>query len=441
MKIGVISLGCAKNQVDTEEMLALLLQNGYVLTPTPSEADILILNTCGFIASAKEESIDAILEMAEYKKTGVCKLLCVTGCLAQRYEKELLTDIPEIDVLIGVSQYEQLPNLILNALEGERVHDTTRNHTFNNCGRYLTTPPYSAYVRIADGCNNRCAYCAIPLIRGHFRSKSESAILEELKTLSEQGVKEAIFIAQDTTAYGKDLNNNENLIALLEKASSIPQLIWLRMLYCYPDEIDLDFLNKAAAIPKLCRYLDLPLQHASPSLLKHMNRRGDIQKTKELLIQARKLGFALRSTFIVGFPGETEEDFNLLLDFCREIEFDRIGAFAFSPEEDTPAFSMPDQIPDEIKQQRLDSLMRLQAKISLKRGQTRVGEITTALVTGKKGKIWQGRSPWETPDSDGLLLIRANIPLKEGEFITVRITHAHEYDLEAEYLSAAKENA
>lgn len=430
MNVGVVSLGCVKNRVDTEQMLAILSEHGYFLTDKAEDADILIVNTCGFIDPAKEESIDTIFEMAQHKQGGRCKLLCVTGCLSQRYGDKLAEEIPEADVIVGISQYDLLPGLIEDALKGKRILDTRRRQQ-NPCGnRVLTTKPYTAYVRIGEGCDNRCAYCAIPLIRGKHVSQQEETVLAEMTRLAENGAREQILIAQDTTRYGQDLEHT-SLQTLIHKAAAIPNLDCLRVLYLYPDETDIALIDEMASHPNVCRYLDLPLQHASPSLLKKMNRRGDINQIRDMLMYARKKGFALRTTFIVGFPGETEEDFELLMQFTRDMSFDRMGAFAFSPEEDTAAFSMKDQVPEDIKQRRLNELMALQQEISLQRNQQRVGTMEKVLITGRSGGKYTGRSAWEAPDADGEIVILSDEPLREGQFVTVRITDADTYDLRA----------
>ena len=433
MKVGVVSLGCVKNQVDTEEMLSFLKESGFDFVPEASQAEVLIVNTCGFITSAKEESINAILEMAEHKKTGRCRVLCITGCLAQRYERALLEDIPEIDVLTGVSQYPALPAMIRGALEGRRASDTTRTYDFNACGRVLTTPSYSAYVRIAEGCDNRCAYCAIPSIRGAFRSRPMEDILAEMRTLAQKGAREQILIAQDSSRYGRDLKG-ASLAQLLDAASRIPGIDWLRVLYCYPDEIDEALIDLMADRPNICKYLDLPLQHASPRILKAMNRRGDIEKTRRLLSYARNLGFALRTTVIVGFPGETQEDIDLLTAYMEALRFDRLGAFSFSPEEGTAAEKMPDQVPEGIKAERLERVMRLQAQISLEQNRLRIGSTETLLVTGRAGGRYLARSQWEAPDSDGIIYLTSAQALKPGDMVQARITAASTYDLEARLL-------
>jgi len=437
MKLGVVSLGCVKNRVDTEEMLSFLQEDGFQFVQDASQAQVLVVNTCGFIASAKEESIDAILEMAQYKQQGQCQVLCVTGCLAQRYGQELLDQIPEIDVLTGVSQYPQLAGYIRQALAGERAGSTQRGADFAGCGRVLTTAPYTAYVRVSEGCDNRCAYCAIPLIRGGFRSRPMADVLKEMRGLAAEGVKEQILIAQDTTRYGSDLRD-ASLPALLREAERIPGIRWLRVLYCYPEQTDRAMIDAMASNSKLCRYLDLPLQHAAPRVLKRMNRRGDIRQMEQVLAYARDRGFALRTTMIVGFPGETEEDFQQLMAFCARVRFDRLGAFAFSPEEDTAAWYMPDQVPEAIKQQRLEALMAMQQQISLERNQERVGSQVEMLVTSVRGKQATGRSAWEAPDSDGLIRISHSGRLREGQFIQARITGAATYDLSAQALEEDK---
>lgn len=429
LKVGMISLGCVKNRVDSEQMLGMLKAAGCQITSAPEEAEILIVNTCGFIAPAKEESIDAIFEMAQYKKTGKCQVLCVTGCLAQRYEKDLLSEIPEIDCLLGVSQYADLAAYLENALAGQHPVATKRKKEFLECGRVLTTPGYSAYIKTGDGCDNRCAYCAIPLIRGPYRSRSRQAILNEMRLLAGQGVKEHILIAQDTTRYGID--TGDSLECLMAEAAGIEGVEWLRALYMYPDEVNQSLLDAMAARDNICKYLDLPLQHAAPGLLRRMNRRGTVAHTKEMLRAARERGFCLRTTFIVGFPGETEADFEELMAFTEEMAFDRMGAFTFSPEEDTPAASMPDQIPEEIKQERLDRMMALQAKISLERNRLRVGREEKVLVTGRQGRRYTARSPWEAPDADGEILLESALPLTEGQFVRAQITSAGTYDLAA----------
>ena len=331
-------------------MLGILEKAGYRVTANEREADILIVNTCGFIDPAKQESIDTLLELAQYKTTGRLKLLVATGCLVQRYEKALLEDMPEIDLLLGVSQYPLLPQAIEQALSGKRASYCAQDMGVLSGERVLTTAPYTAYVRIADGCDNRCAYCAIPLIRGGFRSRDIGGVLDEIRRLADSGVREHVLVAQDTSRFGIDRAGRSLLPELMQRAADIPGVEWLRVLYCYPDEVGDDLLAAMASRPNICRYLDLPLQHADPDLLKRMNRRGDIEETRAFLKKAREMGFTLRTTFITGFPGETDRQFERLMDFVRDIRFDRLGAFTYSMEEDTPAAAMPDQVPEEIKE-------------------------------------------------------------------------------------------
>lgn len=435
LKVGMISLGCTKNRVDSETALGVLKEHGYEFTPDAAQADVLIVNTCGFIGPAKEESIDTILEMAQYKQTGRCKALVVTGCLAQRYEGSLMSEMPEIDLLMGVNQYDRLPEAIEQALSGKRQSLCQENLGFFEHDRVLTTPGYSAYTRIGDGCSNRCTYCAIPLIRGKYRSRRMGDILGEIDQLAKAGVREHILVAQDTTRYGTDWQTHSALPELMEKAAAIPGVDWLRVLYCYPDETDAHLLEVMAAHDNICKYLDLPIQHINDDLLRRMNRRGTSQDIRRSLKMARDMGFTLRTSIIVGFPGETEEQFNELMDFMRETEFDRLGAFAYSAEEDTPAAVMPDQIPEEVKQDRLDRLMTLQAGISLKRNRLRVGTTEKVLVTDRNEEgLMLGRSQREAPETDGEILFTAKRAPEIGSFVSVRLTKADTYDLWGEML-------
>lgn len=428
--VGVISLGCSKNRVDTELMLGILRNHGYRITADEREAEILIVNTCGFIDPAKQESIDTLLSMAEYKTHGKCKLLVATGCLVQRYEQSLIDEMPEIDLFMGVSQYPMLPQAIEKALGGERPSYCQNDFSVLAGDRVLTTAPYTAYIRIADGCDNCCTYCAIPLIRGGFRSRSMDSVLAEIKELAEQGVKEHVLVAQDTSRFGMDTHGRSLLPELMTRAADIPGVQWLRVLYCYPDEIDQELLDAMASRPNICKYLDLPLQHADPDLLTAMNRRGDIQKTRDLLKKAREMNFTLRTTFITGFPGETDEQFSRLMDFVTDIEFDRLGAFTYSPEEDTPAADMPDQIDEDIKEARLDTLMRAQQAISLKRNQLRVGGMERVLVESVNADGTAiGRGEQDAPETDGIIQITGADEQDIGEFINVQITNAETYDL------------
>ena len=434
LKVGMISLGCNKNRVDSETALGVLQARGYEFTGDPAEADVLMVNTCGFIGPAKEESIDAILEMAEYKKTGRCKLLVVTGCLAQRYEKALMDEMPEIDILMGVNQYQQIADAIDKALKGEQHQSyCVDSSTFFEHDRVLTTPSYTAYIRTGEGCSNRCTFCAIPLIRGNYRSRPQAEILTEVERLAQQGVREHILVAQDTTRYGTDWQEHTALPELMEKAAAIEGVDWLRVLYCYPDETSERLLDVIASNDKICKYLDIPVQHINDLILKRMHRRGDSRDIRRALKGARERGLTLRTSIIVGFPGETEEQFQELMDFVAETEFDRMGAFAFSPEEGTPAALMPNQIPDEIKEERLDRLMTLQAGISLKRNQMRVGTVEKVLVTDRNNDGYiLGRSQREAPETDGEIVFTAPKLPQIGSFVNVKITKADTYDLMGE---------
>ncbi len=433
LTVGVVSLGCSKNTVDTELMLGILKNAGYALTANEQEADILIVNTCGFIDPAKQESIDTLLSLAEYKETGNCKLLVATGCLVQRYEEALREELPEVDLFLGVSQYEQLPKALEEALAGKRPSYCAPSNDILQGERVLTTAPWTAYIRIADGCDNRCTYCAIPLIRGGFRSRDIEDVLEEIRTLAAQGVREHVLVAQDTSRFGIDRVGHSQLPELLTRAADIPGVEWLRVLYTYPDEVDQQLLDAMADKPNICKYLDLPLQHANPEMLKRMNRRGDIESTRALLKKAREMGFVLRTTFITGFPGETDEQFDDLMDFVTDIGFDRLGAFTYSPEEDTPAAVMPDQVEEEIKEARLDRLMRAQQEISLKRNQLRVDTVEKVLIESVEYEdgeaVGIGRSCQEAPDTDGEIRVFGADDNDIGTFINVRITDADIYDL------------
>ena len=429
--VWAVSLGCNKNRVDTETALGLLKEKGFLLTGSPADADILMVNTCGFIDPAKEESIDTILEMAEYKKTGRCKVLVVTGCLSQRYSGDLMKELPEIDLLMGVNQYAELPAAIEKALGKERPCLCSDDHSYFEHERVLTTPSYSAYIRIGEGCSNRCTFCAIPMIRGPYRSRNEDAILREIRSLAAAGVREHILVAQDTTRYGTEDHPHTTLPDLMRKAAAIEGVDWLRVLYCYPDETNQALLDVLADINNVCPYLDIPIQHINADLLRRMHRRGTREDILRCVRGARERELTLRTSLIVGFPGETEDQFRELLDFVEETEFDRLGAFAYSPEEGTPAAKMPDQIPDEIKQDRLDRLMLLQQKISLKRNEARIGTVEQVLVTDTDdhGNIL-GRSSREAPEADGEIYVSCGDARPQpGQFIPVRICSAEEYDL------------
>ena len=436
-RVGAVSLGCNKNRVDTETALGLLRDRGFQLVQDPAQADILLVNTCGFIDPAKEESVNTILEMAEYKTTGKCRLLVVTGCLAQRYEDDLMREIPEIDLLLGVNQYATLPDRILQALGGERIHACQDDYSSFEHERQLTTPFYSAYIRIGEGCSNRCTFCAIPMIRGPYRSRGRDSILQEVKSLAARGVREHILVAQDTTRWGTDGGGRSRLPSLMREIADIPGVDWLRVLYCYPDETSEELLDLMASADNICPYLDIPVQHIHPDILRRMHRLGTSEDILRCVRQARERNLTLRTTLIVGFPGETEDQFRQLLDFVQEAEFDRLGAFAYSPEEGTPAARLPDQIPEEVKQERLDRLMNLQSAISLRKNQARVGKTEQILVTdvNPDERLALGRSRHEAPETDGEIVFRypKDAP-KIGSFVPVRLTQAQTYDLMGEMI-------
>ena len=432
--VGMVSLGCSKNRVDSEQMLGLLSNWGYTLVTDPAKADILIVNTCGFIDPAKQESIDTLLEMAEYKKTGRCRLLVATGCLVQRYADALYEQMPEIDALIGVNEYPRLKDTLSQAKLGRRPVACSRAQDVFEAPRVLTTPAFSAFIRTGDGCDNCCTYCAIPLIRGPYRSRSYAGILAEASVLVARGAREITYIAQDTTRFGDDLPEGKGLADLIRDTCAIEDVRWVRALYCYPSRVDDKLLDVLAGEPKACRYLDLPLQHIDADLLKAMNRQGTPDEIRSLLRRARERGITLRTTMIVGFPGETDDAFSRLLDFVEEARFDRLGAFAYSVEEDTAAASMPNQVPEEKKRERLDRLMRLQQRISLENNQKRVGTVVEALIDRVEDGVYVARSEHEAPEGDGVLLLSSGRPLSPGDFVTARITGAKAYDLTGEAL-------
>ncbi len=442
-KVGLISLGCAKNRVDSENMLGMLRQRGYEIVGDPAEADVLFVNTCGFIESAKEESIEAIFEMAQQKKGHPGKKLFVTGCLAQRYPDALMSEIPEIDGLLGVAEYARLFDMIEAAEKGARPCYTASGARFLRSPRVLTTPGYSAYVKISDGCDNRCTYCAIPLIRGSYASRPFEDIVDECRRLAEGGVTEITLIAQDTSRYGCDLGDGHyQLPELLEAVSAIEGVHWVRVLYCYPDSTDDRLLDAIQRLEKVAPYLDLPLQHIDDDLLKRMNRRGSAEWIKSRVAECHRRGIVLRTTMIVGFPGETDAQFETLLDFVKEARFDRLGAFTYSAEEGTAAAAMPDQVDEDVKRARLDQLMMLQQGISMEINAARVGSECEVLVDGFDEEVgrFYGRSLLEAPESDGCIWLNVNPGLNTdrnltpGQYVNVRITAADAYDLEGEII-------
>lgn len=441
MKIGVVSLGCPKNLVDSETMLGLIHEENYEITNDPSEAEIIIVNTCGFIESAKEESINTILQMAEYKKSGSCKYIIVTGCLSQRYAEELFHELPEADAIAGVEVYDEIGSIIKRVMNGERFIMLERSkpdviytskETF--LPRILTTPSYTAYLKIAEGCDNCCSYCAIPKIRGPYRSKPMEQVLKEAKALADNGVKELIVVAQDTTRYGEDLPGGKLLLAdLLKELNKIESLKWIRVMYCYPNNFTDELIETFASLDKVCKYVDLPLQHASNRLLASMNRYDTREEVETLLAKLRKRipGIVIRTTFIVGFPGETNADFEELKEFVEQQRFENAGVFAYSQEEGTVAGAMPNQIPDEIKQERYHELMALQAQISEEIHKDTEGQTLEVLVEGIEedgSGLHYGRSYREAPDIDGLVFIENPGDIKPGCFVKVNILQGFTYE-------------
>ena len=427
--VGLVSLGCSKNRVDSEQMLCFLKEKGYRAVRDPARAEVIIVNTCGFIEAAKEEAISTLFEMAEYKKGGHCRLLVATGCLAQRYPEAIRQEMPEVDVILGVNAYEKLDQAIREAFAGERPVYTQDDGRFFSCGRVLTTPPYTAYVRIGEGCDNFCSFCAIPLIRGMYRSREEEEILREIQDLADRGVREFTLIAQDTTRYGTDRGGVSRLPELLERAAEIPGVAWLRVLYCYPERVDARLVDVMDRHKNICRYLDLPLQHISPRILSAMNRDDTAQHIRQVVAMLRERNVTIRTTLMVGFPGETEEDFGALLSFAEEAEFDRMGAFPYSREEGTAAAEMENQVPEAVKQERYDRLMTLQQGISLRRNRARIGTTCRVLVERRRGGRYTGRSAMEAPETDGLIHFGSPQPLEIGTFVNVRILGARAYDL------------
>lgn len=431
MKIGMVSLGCAKNRVDAELMLGVLVQEGFELESDPAKADAIIVNTCGFIEAAKQESIDTILEMADYKNDN-CKALIVTGCLSKRYKDDLPEGLPEVDAFLGIGEGEKIAQVVRECVAGKRIVDADAGFKYiEDVSRVLTTPGYTAYVKIADGCNNRCAFCAIPYIRGNYISRSMENIEREVRELAANGVKEIVLIAQDTTYYGKDLYHKPMLAELLERVAAVEGIHWVRALYCYPELIDDELLRVMKENPKVCPYLDIPLQHINDKVLKEMNRRGDSKLIRGLYKKIRDLGgFALRTTMIAGFPGETEEEFNELQDFVKECPFDRLGVFAYSEEEGTPAGVREDQVPMRTRKSREGKIMRAQKKISKAFNKSRIGSICEVLVEGQEDNgLYYGRSQWEAPETDGKVYIKLADGLEIGSFVNVQIVDAEDYDV------------
>ena len=434
-KILFISLGCDKNLVDSEVMLGILADRGFEMTDTEDDADIIIINTCCFINDAKEESINTILEMAEYKKTGPCKALIVTGCLAQRYKQEIVDEIPEVDAVIGTSKYDEIFDAVDQALKGSHFLDVDDLDRLPSVPgkRILTTGGHYAHLKIAEGCDKHCTYCIIPKIRGNYRSVPMEQLLAEAASLAEQGVKELILVAQETTLYGVDLYGKKSLHILRKEVAKIKGIRWIRILYCYPEEIYPELIETIKNEKKVCHYLDMPIQHASDAILKRMGRRTTKAQLKETVSLLRKEipDIVLRTTLIAGFPGETQEQHEELMEFVDEMEFERLGVFAYSPEENTPAASMPDQIPEEIKEERRDAILELQQEIAFDKAADMVGRTLYAMIEGKVADepAYVARTYADSPDIDGYVFVNTGEMLMSGDFVKVKITGSAEYDL------------
>lgn len=436
-KIGFISLGCAKNLTDTESMLAILNSNGMEIVSDPSIADVLVVNTCAFIDSAKAESIDAILEMAEYKKKK-CRLLIVTGCMAQRYKDEILKEIPEVDIILGTNDYDKIFHVVMRFFLANEKLSTVSDadaHITKSLPRILSTPSYSAYLKISDGCDNFCTYCIIPKLRGRYRGRPIDEIISEATELARSGVKELILVAQDVAYYGKG-NMADDICTLLKKLSKIDGIEWIRLQYCYPENISDNLIDEIASNDKIVKYIDMPLQHISDNVLKRMGRRSRKAEVEELLKKLRlKIpNLAVRTSIIVGFPGETEQDFEELKDFLKKARLDRVGVFTYSREEDTPAYDMPDQIDEQIKKERMDILMQQQMDISAQLNAEKVGRTVQAIVEGydEDNFCYVGRSFADTPDVDGMAYIYSQDELSAGDIVNIKIIDAHEYDITGE---------
>ena len=434
--VAVISLGCPKNLVDSENMLGLIKEGNFIITDNYRKAEVIIINTCGFIESAKEESINTILEMTEHKITGECKVLIVVGCLVQKYQKELKQEIPEIDALLGTNNYHEIIEAINKTLNKEKVIKVNAKHTqqYFELPRHLVTSKHYAYLRIAEGCDNRCSYCTIPEIRGPFRSRPMENIINEAKYLVSLGVKEIILVAQDTTQYGKDIYQELRLASLLQELCKISEVRWIRLLYCYPNYFSDNLIEVIKDEPKICKYIDLPLQHVDNSILKRMGRNITQEEIKSLIKKLRDNipEIIIRSTFIVGFPGESQENFHNLLEFLQEVKLDRVGAFSYSQEDNTPAGKMANQITNNSKIKRLNKLMELQYQILLEKHRQYIGKEITVQVDGiaeDNNDLWVCRSTGEAPEIDPVILVFTQDRLIPGQLLTVKITHLQDYDL------------
>ena len=435
MKIMFVSLGCDKNLVDTEMMLGMLQQKGFTFTDDEAEADVVVVNTCCFIGDAKEESINTLLEMAELRKNGSIRALLATGCLAQRYREEIQKEIPEVDAILGTMAIEEIAEAVEQVLQGEG-HNHFRELNSAPASyrdRVLTTGGHFAYLKIAEGCNKRCTYCIIPKVRGDYRSIPMEELTAQAEVLAEKGVRELILVAQETTLYGVDLYGKKSLPELLHRLAAISGIYWIRILYCYPEEITDELIETIATEPKVCHYLDIPIQHASDEVLKRMGRRTNQQELRQWIgrLRERIPDICLRTTLISGFPGETQEDFEELYRFVNEMEFDRLGVFPYSQEEDTKAAEMPDQVPEEVKCFRRDELMELQQAIAFEKAEQMVGRVLDVMVEGKVADedVYVTRTYRDAPNVDGYLFLNTSTTLMTGDFVKVLVTDSNEYDL------------
>lgn len=440
MKILLISLGCDKNLVDSEEMLGLLSKEKFEFTDDETQADVIVVNTCCFINDAKEESINTILEMSEYRREGNCKALIVTGCLAQRYQEEIRKEIPEVDAVLGTTSYDEIVLAVKQALAGTCMekYASLEHLIVEETNRVITTGGHYAYLKIAEGCDKRCTYCIIPKIRGNYRSVPMEQLLESARQLADKGVKELILVAQETTVYGKDIYGEKKLPELLHKLCEIPGLVWIRLLYCYPEEITEELIETMKTEPKICHYIDMPIQHASDRILKAMGRRTNQAQLIETIgkLRAAMPDIVLRTTLITGFPGEQEEDFEEVMEFVDTMEFERLGVFPYSPEEDTVAAEMEHQVEEELKQQRRNEIMELQQEISIEQCQQLIGTEMLVMIEGRivEENVYIGRTYRDAPNVDGNIFVNADVELMTGDFAKVRITGALEYDLIGELL-------
>ncbi|AMJ40005.1 30S ribosomal protein S12 methylthiotransferase RimO [Anaerotignum propionicum] len=443
--VAFTSLGCDKNRVDSEVMLGILAQNGFQTIADEAEADIIVINTCCFIKDALDESIETILEMAEYKKTGKCKGLIVAGCLGQRYEKEFFDELPEVDAVIGTAAYESVAEVAADILKGKMgekyLEDIDRPmEDTNGKLRILSTAPYFAYLKISEGCDNHCTYCVIPKLRGKHRSRTMESLVEEAKVLADNGVKELVIVAQDTSIYGRDLYGEPKLHALLEELSKVDGIEWIRLLYCYPETLTQETIDEMARNEKICHYIDMPIQHGNDAVLKRMGRKSNqaLIKEKVAALRGAMPDIAIRTTLIVGFPGETEEEFQDLVDFVEEMRFDRLGVFSYSQEESTAAAIMENQIDEDLKEVRKETIMDIQKNIAASLCEKEVGKVVQVLVEGKlpEENIYCGRTRRDAPDIDGLVFLTAEEELYSGDFVTARIREAGDYDLMGDVIYA-----